>query len=406
VSRPAAGVHTDAAILVVDDTEENRDMLVRRLARAGYRLVVVAVDGHEALARLDAQPFDLVLLDILMPGMDGYEVLERIKHDPRLRDVPVIMISALDDLDSVVRCVTLGAEDYLPKPFNPTLLNARIGATLEKKRLRDEIVAARDRLERELMAARTVQLAMVPAEFPPADARRTVEIFGTLQPAREVGADLYDFFWRDATTLRFVVADVSDKGAPAALFMARTRTLIRLTVTLTAAAGTPAPDLREIVRLVNAELSAGNEAMTFVTLVLGLLDVETGVVRFCNAGHPPPFVLRPDGALDRLDVEAPQPPLGIDDDAAYTMVERRLEPGDTLFVYTDGVTETVDAQDTLFGDARLEQALRGLAAAGVTAELAVAAVLDATRKFAGATAAADDIAALALRFRPPAPRGT
>ena len=384
-----------AAILVVDDTEENRDILVRRLARLGYDHVVTAVNGHDALARLHAQPFDLILLDILMPGMDGYEVLERLKRDPRLRHVPVIMISALTEMESVVRCIALGAEDYLPKPFNPTLLSARVGATLEKKRLRDEISAARDRLERELMAAREVQLSMVPSEFPPADAGHPVEIFGTLQPAREIGGDLYDFFWRDASTLCFVVADVSDKGAPAALFMARTRTLIRLAVTLTTA------DLREIVRIVNTELSAGNPAMTFVTLVLGMLDVRTGALRFCNAGHPPPFVLRPDGAVDRLDAGAVQPPLGIDDTLAYTIVEHALAPGDTLFVYTDGVTDATDGEGTLFGDDRLEHELHGLAGMAATAEVTVGTVLDAVRKFAGAAAAADDIAALALRFRPP-----
>lgn len=123
-------------ILVVDDNEMNRDMLSRRLERQGYR-ALVAEDGAQALELLAAHDFDLVLLDIMMPRLNGYQVLEHIKGDERLRHIPVIMISAVDDLDSVVKCIEMGAEDYLFKPFNPILLKARINASLEKKRLRD-----------------------------------------------------------------------------------------------------------------------------------------------------------------------------------------------------------------------------------------------------------------------------
>jgi len=123
-------------ILVVDDGEENRDLLARRLARQGYD-VVAAPGGRAALDVLAARPVDLVLLDVMMPDLDGYEVLRRLKADPELRDIPVVMISALDELASVVRCIELGADDYLGKPFEPVLLQARIGACLEKKRLHD-----------------------------------------------------------------------------------------------------------------------------------------------------------------------------------------------------------------------------------------------------------------------------
>jgi len=124
-------------VLVVDDNEINRDLLSRRLKRQGH-LVVLAEDGRQALEIVRSQSFDLVLLDIMMPEINGYEVLEQLKADQDLRHIPVIMISALDDIESVVRCIELGAEDYLFKPFNPTLLKARIGASLEKKRLRDQ----------------------------------------------------------------------------------------------------------------------------------------------------------------------------------------------------------------------------------------------------------------------------
>ena len=123
-------------LLVVDDNEENRDVLARRLQKQGH-WAVTAPGGQEALEALAEQPFDLVLLDIMMPEMDGYEVLSRIKNNPQTQRLPVIMISALDEMDSVVRCIEMGAADYLPKPFNPTLLRARVGASLREKRARD-----------------------------------------------------------------------------------------------------------------------------------------------------------------------------------------------------------------------------------------------------------------------------
>jgi DNA-binding response OmpR family regulator len=127
-------------LLVVEDSELNRDVLTRRLQREGHVVTAVA-NGREALEILQAQAFDLVLLDILLPEMDGYELLRRLKADAGLRDLPVIVISALDQIESTVRCIEMGAEDYLPKPFNPTLLRARVGACLEKKRLRDQEIA-------------------------------------------------------------------------------------------------------------------------------------------------------------------------------------------------------------------------------------------------------------------------
>ena len=122
-------------VLVVDDNEMNRDMLSRRLQRQNYQ-VMMAEDGEKALEMIQNHPFDLVLLDIMMPKLSGYEVLEKIKKDEETRYIPVIMISAVDDLESVVKCIEMGAEDYLFKPFNPVLLKARVSASLEKNRLR------------------------------------------------------------------------------------------------------------------------------------------------------------------------------------------------------------------------------------------------------------------------------
>src|SRR5438132_12594223 len=128
-----------SSLLVVDDNSMNRIMLSRYITKLGYRSSL-AENGQQALEKLQAEPFDLVLLDVQMPEMDGYQVLEQLKADPRLRDIPVIMISAVDELESVVTCIELGAQDYLPKPFNPVLLRARLTACLERKWLRDQEV--------------------------------------------------------------------------------------------------------------------------------------------------------------------------------------------------------------------------------------------------------------------------
>jgi two-component system, NtrC family, sensor kinase len=133
--------NADAALLVVDDIDDNRFALTRRLARQGYLNVTTASDGRQALDLLNSRPFDLVLLDIMMPNLNGYEVLAEMKASSSLRHIPVIMISAVDEIDSVIRCIELGAEDYLPKPFNPTLLRARVGACLERKQLHDQVMA-------------------------------------------------------------------------------------------------------------------------------------------------------------------------------------------------------------------------------------------------------------------------
>jgi len=152
------------ALLIVDDNENNRYTLAQRLRRLRYTNVTTAVDGQQALQLLQQHEIDLVLLDVMMPELNGYEVLEKLKADERLRHVPVIMISALDQVESVVRCIELGAEDYLPKPFDPVILRARIGACLEKKRLRDQEV----RYLQDVTKMTTAAAAVEAAAFDPA----------------------------------------------------------------------------------------------------------------------------------------------------------------------------------------------------------------------------------------------
>jgi sigma-B regulation protein RsbU (phosphoserine phosphatase) len=385
----------DARLLVVDDNEDNRYTLGRRLNRLGYDRIDFANDGQAALDAMRAGSFDLVLLDVMMPGMNGYQVLEHVKLDARLRHVPIIMISAVDEVESVIRCIELGAEDYLAKPFNPTLLRARVGASLEKKRLRDEIVDHLARIEQELASAREIQLGMVPHEFPAPPPPARLDVHAALHPAREIGGDLYDFFYRDPRTLCVAIADVAGKGAPAALFMARTKTLLRMVATLLPGADATPPHPDEVVARVNRELCGDNPTLIFVTLFLGMLDLQTRRLSYCNAGHNIPYVLGQDGTVTALD-GARGKPLGIGPGFAYSRCERQLVAGDCLYLFTDGITEATDAQGALFDESRLEPALR--AGAGATARALVESTIASVREFVGTTPQSDDIAAMAVRL--------
>ena len=160
---PSAAADGAGRMLIVEDNAANRDLLRRRLERQGHK-VWEAAHGVEALALLGEGEFDLMLLDVMMPEMDGFEVLARLKNDPRRRDLPVIMISALDEIQSVVRCIEMGAEDYLTKPFDPVLLRARVGACLEKKRLRDRERSKTEELERALQQLKETQAQLVVQE--------------------------------------------------------------------------------------------------------------------------------------------------------------------------------------------------------------------------------------------------
>jgi phosphoserine phosphatase RsbU/P len=381
-------------ILVVDDNDDNLYTLKLHLDLEGYTDIETACDGEEAIARLKASAFDLVLLDVMMPKVDGFQVLGWLREQARLRDLPVIMISALTEMNSMARCIELGAIDYLLKPFNPVLLKARLGATLEKKRLRDEVDAHLARLQEELDSARRLQMAMAPQSFPPPSSDFPIDLCASIEPAREVGGDLYDFFRTEDGMLCFLVGDVSGKGMAAALFMARTKSLIRIATDLMRSRQGSSAVPAEIIARVNRELCENNGDMMFVTLFFAMLRPATGELEFCNAGHNVPYRLNGQG-LAAIE-GAKGIILGVRPDAVYATGRTALAPGEGIYVFTDGVTEAANSEGELFAEARLEAVLRAGAGCSSAAEI-VKSVGEAVRCFVGTALPSDDITMLAVR---------
>ncbi len=395
-------MHRPSRLLVVDDVPENRDLLVRRLRRQGYDDIATAADGIEAIAAIrsaaaDAAPFDAVLLDVMMPRMSGVEVLEALRADAALSATPVIMISAATELDTAVRCIELGAEDYLPKPFNPVLLRARLGTVLEKKRLRDEVRRQLDRIERELAEARSQQLSMLPDDFPRPDPAHPVEVHAVMHPAREVGGDLYDCFEAAPGVLCLAVGDVSDKGMPAALFMARTRSLLRASALQTFAVTGRPPAPSELMAVMNEELCKNNPICMFVTLFLGFLQIRTGTLTFANAGHLPPWHIATPAQPEQIPCK-PGLPLGMMPGSTYRDYVAALEPGDVLVVITDGLPEMMDATGAFYTMDRVASDIASVS--GGTPLQIVTELAARVMEFAAGTSQADDVTALAVRIGP------
>lgn len=379
------------SILVVEDSSFNRLVLRKRLAELGYSRLTEATDGVEGLAAIEAGTFDIVLLDLEMPRLDGIGVLERL-HAARGTAPPVIVISALTEMEGIVRCIELGAEDYLPKSFDPPLLRARLGAVLEKKRLRDLADQRLAALEAELESARAAQLDLVPRDFA-GIAPAGLSLHAAMIPARQVGGDLYDALRLGPSLLLACVADVSGKGAPAGLTMARTTGLIRSTAAMLSEGGA-VPDPAAILARANDDLARENESQTFVTVVLAVLDAADGTGRIALAGHESPLLLR-DGQVRVLEGLSRQPPLGTMEGFPYRSDPLALTPGEALFLFSDGVTEAEDAAERFFGREGLAEALRPVA--GAMPRALVEAVLEAVSGFAGGAAQADDITVLAVR---------
>jgi phosphoserine phosphatase RsbU/P len=373
----------DCRVLIVDDVKANVDVLVQALT--GEYKLSVALGGQQALDAVRRNPPDLILLDIVMPDVDGYEICRRLRASEATRELPIMFLSSLEDVKDKAHGFEVGGNDYLTKPFEILEVKARVRSLLKAKSYAD---AVREAAERELAIAREIQTGLLPASIETQVKGTGLDVQAILEPARQVGGDLYEVLRLDDGRVLVAVGDVSGKGIPAALFMAVAMTLLR---TL-ARQGKP---LEVILRELNDELLAQNPRGMFVTLQCLLFDPARGCVTCASAGHHGAARIVP-GESPRLVFESGGRVLGIIPADTITSETLDLQNGETLVLFTDGVSEAMDTNDELFGEERLLAHLD--TATGRSARETSVGILEAVRQHAAGAHQSDDITIVTVRW--------
>ncbi|NWK56781.1 SpoIIE family protein phosphatase [Verrucomicrobiaceae bacterium N1E253] len=395
-------MNTKPRILIVDDERLNIKVL-SDLLKSNYK-IMAAINGKQALkAARGENPPDLVLLDIMMPEMDGYEVCRQLKADTLTKDIPIMFVTAMGEEEDETKGLALGAVDYITKPVVPAVVEARVRSHVALRRnmleLEDAyklIESQKTRMQGELDVGHKIQMSMLRQDSPFYPDRKEFSLAATIVPAREVGGDLYDFFFIDPDRLCLCIGDVSGKGVPAALFMAVSKTLIK---SRALSDGSPA----SVMTFVNDSLCEGNEACMFVTLFFAVLNIKTGELVYSNAGHNPPNIKKANGDVILLP-ERHGMVSGAMEGMVYGESSVTLESGDILVTFTDGVTEAMDPEGNLYSERRLE----GLLASEQLVDSVTinAAVFDDVKKFEQGAGQADDITLLSLLYRGYTPTST
>jgi len=373
---------SDCRVLLVDDAKANLDILVEGL-KADHRLSL-AMNGEMALQVAAKMPPDLVLLDIMMPGLDGYEVCRRLRQMPETAEVPIMFLSSLEEVQNKTRGFEAGANDYLTKPFDMLEVKARVRSLLKAKAYSD---AVKEQIASELRVAREIQMGMLPHDFAPLEQAYGVSFGAMLEPAREVGGDLYGVCAGGPERLVMFLGDVSGKGIPASMFMVRAISLARLL------AREIAEPERILVRL-NDELAADNPSGMFVTFLCAVYEPKSGRLTIANAGHCRPLILH-DGQSPRWAVKNLGTALGFEPGLEFERTELTLRAGDALILYSDGVSEAFNPQDECYGNDRLLADAGGFS--GQSAPAITSSLLQKVRAFAGSAPQSDDIAILTLK---------
>ena len=375
-------------ILVVDDEPDVEPLILQRMRRAirrGRYEFVFAHNGIDALDKLNkCQNIDMVLSDINMPQMDGLTLLEQIpKVDPNIRSV---IISAYGDMENIRTAMNRGAFDFVTKPLDFDDLQHTIDRTLKHMIEWREALASRDKLivlQNELTVANKMQRSILPTRFPK---DINYEIWANMEPARDVGGDFYDFFKLEDGRVGIAIADVSDKGVPAALFMMSSRTLLKGT-----AIGLEDPS--KVMEDVNNLLNEDNDAGLFVTVIYAVYSPDEGILSYANGGHNPPLIVHSDGSSTMLPYIGGVA-LGVMPELSYPGSTINIAPGDTLVLYTDGVTEAMNADQEEFGIDRFQDIFKGSPPAN--SKEANQMIFKAVHDFAGDTVQSDDITCLTL----------
>ena len=381
-------------ILSVDDEMDLELLLTqyfRRQIRKGEYEFKFAHNGLEALTMLlKEKDFDIILSDINMPEMDGLTLLTKINEmqNPALK---CIMVSAYGDMGNIRQAMNNGAFDFATKPIDLDDLSVTIEKAIEQIRYIKTMQKEHTQLESikgDLAVAREIQQAILPRIFPPfPENAHQLDIAASMNAAKDVGGDFYDFFRIDDNHIGFVIADVSGKGVPAAIFMAVSRTLIRAT-------GIRGVSAAECMTYSNNLLAKESVNCMFVTVFYGIYNIKTGEVTYTNAGHNPPYLMKANGSIKSLG-NSKNIALGVMEDIPFTEETLQLEPGDTLLMYTDGVTEATDTEEKEYGEARLEALLKQSTQADC--QQIIDKVKADVKAFVGEAEQSDDITLLALK---------
>ena len=332
-----------SSILVVDDSATLRRVLIQSLEKIGFTAIVQASSGEEALEILSKNPVDLVVLDIEMPGMNGLAVLWMMKRDPLLREIPVIVISGSDELETAATCIEAGAEDYLHKPYNPTILRARVESSLEKKRLRDldrlrvlEIQREKDllektqkRLSKELKDAAQYVLSILPD--PVQTTSHTIDWH--YEPTGELAGDSFGYHRIDDDHLAIYLLDVCGHGVGAALLSVSAINAIRTS----GINGVDFLDPSAVLEGLNEAFPMERHNDMYFTIWYGVYHLPTRTLLHASAGHPPALLLHPDGGIQ--EVNEPGMITGLMSGTRYQSSSMVIPPDSKLLVICDGTYE-------------------------------------------------------------------
>jgi sigma-B regulation protein RsbU (phosphoserine phosphatase) len=390
-------------ILIVDDSRDNRMLLQRILGKAGYE-TLEAADGEEAFERtVEALP-DLVLLDIVMPRRDGFEVCSLLKRDSRTAGIPVIFLSALDESGDKIKGLEMGGADYITKPFDRGEVLARIQTQLNISRLTRELVSAnRDltekqkRLDEDLKAAAQIQQSLLPKSMPELE---SFEFAWKFLPSETIGGDIFDVFPLDEDHLGIYMLDVSGHGVPAALVAVSVSQILnthRNVILKKKTDSTPYYSLSSPAEvLVELDREYPLERFEkYFTIVYAVIRISDGRMVYSSAGHPPPVLMRRDGSRQLL--EAGGAIIGLGGWLPFEEGEAFLEPGDQLVFYTDGIMDHRNDRGEFYGMERFQQTLGGLRRSSVMDLMnGVAADLEA---FGGGATLQDDVSILGIEYR-------
>lgn len=385
--------HKKAKILIVDDIEQNRKIL-KELVEFNGHLPLTAENGLVAIEMMEGDLPDLVLLDIFMPHMDGYEVLSRMKADERLHLIPVLMVTAMDEIESVVRCLERGADDYMVKPFNTALLQARIKGCLEKKRLIDKnsellqtVLKQQAQMDMEMDLAQKVQEAMLPSKEYLSSFKK-FDVAAYYKAATSIGGDFYDCFEYGTDKAAFLLADVSGHGPAAALTVSALRTIIE-----DEKKHCPYPG--QFMNILNVKLKKVIPEDCFATIFFCVADFAAKRLTFVCAGHPAPYLIRAN-KVERGAFDVPGMPVGIIEDATFNESSIDFLSGDKLIVYSDGTYETKDESGNLYGMERFEDRVKAFSKEPPSK--IIDGIVDDVQKHWDGKSERDDIAIVAIEF--------